>query len=94
MEKLTTILYIFKRKNTNNSKGIIDYIGLSTLVLMEFLKILKQSIKKINKIDISSLECDPRLHMQIWDYNAYPLFGPQISTSLKLLFGLYFALQI
>ena len=81
MEKLTTILYIFKRKNTNNSKGIIDYIGLSTLVLMEFLKILKQSIKKINKIDISSLECDPRLHMQI-------------STSLKLLFGLYFALQI
>jgi hypothetical protein len=71
MGKLNTILELFKRKNAQNSNTNVDDTSWPNFDI----PISENSPKKsrrvdANQIDISSLEYDPTLHRQIWEYDV------------------------
>jgi hypothetical protein len=70
MEKPNTILDFFKKQNTQSSNANIGDTSLPT----SDIPVPENSPNKsrridINEFDISSLEFDPGLRRQIWDYN-------------------------
>jgi hypothetical protein len=70
MGKPNTILDFFKKQNTQSSNANIGDTSLPT----SDIPVPENSPNKsrridINEFDISSLEFDPGLRRQIWDYN-------------------------
>jgi len=71
MGKPNTMLDFFKRKNTQSSNANVGDASSPTSDIV----ISENSSKKsrrvdVNEFDISSLEFDPRLRRQIWEYNV------------------------
>ena len=71
MGKPNTILKLFKRKNAQSSNTNVGDTSSPTFDIL----ISENSPKKsqrvdANQFDISSLEYDPELHRQIWDYDV------------------------
>jgi hypothetical protein len=71
MGKPNTILDFFKRKNAQSSKANVSDTSSPTSDIIVFENSSKNSRRiDVNEFDISSLEFDPGLRRQIWEYNV------------------------
>jgi hypothetical protein len=71
MSKPNTILDFFKRKNAHSSNANVGDASSPTSDIIVFENSSKKSRKfDVNEFDISSLEFDPGLRRQIWEYNV------------------------
>jgi hypothetical protein len=71
MGKPNTILELFKRKNAQSSKANVGDASSPTSDIPIFENSPNKSRRvDVNEFDISSLEFDPGLRRQIWDYDV------------------------
>jgi hypothetical protein len=71
MGKPNTILDFFKRKNAQSSNANVSDASSPTSDIIVSENSSKKSRRvDVNEFDISSLEFDPRLRRQIWEYNV------------------------
>jgi len=71
MRMPNTILDFFKRKNTQSSNANVGDAWSPTSNIVVFGNSSKKSRRvDVNEFDISSLEFDPELRRQIWEYNV------------------------
>jgi hypothetical protein len=71
MEKPNTIFDFFKRKNVQSSNANVSDTSSPTSDIIVSENSFKKSQRiDVNEFDISSLELDPGLRCQIWEYNV------------------------
>jgi len=96
MGKPNTILDFFKRKNAQSSNANVSDASSPTSDIIVSENSSKKSRRvDVNEFDISSLEFDPGLRRQIWEYNvnqrdeirrAYIKAGPYQNLEIKIIF--------